>query len=525
LYGRKLVLTRANDPFNSAQTTDRHYGHDFLASTVVFLVALPLCLGIAIASGVPPALGLVSGIIGGLVVGAFSGAPLQVSGPAAGLVSIVWEVVQTHGIGALGLVVALAGIFQLMVGYFNLASWFRAVSPAVVQGMLAGIGVLIFSSQFHVMVDDKPSSNGLENILGIPQAIYKGLLPVDGTSHHIAAAIGLLTISIIVLWSLFPKRIRLIPAALIAVGTSVWVANTWHLPINYVSIPDAFLEALHLPRIDHLELLGNGAIWLSALTVAFVATAETMISTTAMDQLHTGPRAKYDKEIMAQGIGNTLAGLLGSLPVTGVIVRSTANIDAGAQSRLSTVLHGLWIGLLVWFLPHILEMIPIASLAAILVYTGYKLIRPGVVKELWQVGKSEVAIYAITLMGVVCTNLLEGVLMGFALASLRLLYVLSKLHIDRHTPDNSQAVHLTLSGCATFISLPILSTELEGLPAGQEVHIHLAQLHYVDHACLELLTNWEKQYQANGGTPQINWQYLPKSLRFAFGLQRSRSQP
>src|SRR5262245_16024004 len=173
---------------------------DVLASVVVFLVALPLCMGIAIASGLPPAAGIVTGIIGGLIVGVLSGSPLQVSGPAAGLSVLVWELVREHSPGTLGLIVLLAGAIQLAAGLLQLGQWFRAVSPAVIGGMLAGIGVLIFASQFHVMVDDAPKGGGLENLLAIPEAIWKGVAPPDGSSHHLAASVGLLTIVALVTW-------------------------------------------------------------------------------------------------------------------------------------------------------------------------------------------------------------------------------------------------------------------------------------------------------------------------------------
>lgn len=486
---------------------------DFLASVVVFLVALPLCLGIAIASGVPPALGLIAGIIGGLVVGSLAGAPLQVSGPAAGLVSIVWEIVHTYGIESLGIIVLLAGIMQIAAGYFGLAPMFRAVSPAVVQGMLSGIGGIILASQFHVMVDDIPKSNAIQNILSIPQAIQKGIFPMDGTSHHIAALIGLLTITILVVWSVLPKRFHIVPAALVAVSVSVLVSAWYQFPIKYVDIPEQFFSELHIPTLDTLFLLGNGGIWIAAFTIAFVATAETILSTTALERMHSGPRAQFDKEIIAQGVGNTLSGFLGALPITGVIVRSTANIEAKAKSRLSAVLHGLWIGLLVLFFPNLLEFIPIASLAAVLVYTGYKLIQVKVIKSLLQVGKGEVIIYFVTLFGVMSTNLLEGVLMGFVLASFRLLYTLSKLNIDQQTNVDTKQIHLSLQGSATFISLPKLSVELEQLPTGWEVQVHIDELHYIDHACLELLTNYEKRYKKTGGRLKIQWDELTRKMR------------
>jgi MFS superfamily sulfate permease-like transporter len=184
------------------------FTQDLLASVVVFLVALPLCMGIAIASGAPPSAGLITGILGGLVAGAIAGCPLQVSGPAAGLAVIVYEIIQKHGFAALAPILVLAGLIQFAAGVLKVGQFFRAMAPAVVYGMLAGIGILIFGAQFHVMVDDKPRENGLSNLFSIPESIQKGIFPVDGSSHHIAAALGLTTIVVLIGWASFaPKKL------------------------------------------------------------------------------------------------------------------------------------------------------------------------------------------------------------------------------------------------------------------------------------------------------------------------------
>ena len=213
--------------------------HDLLSSVVVFLVALPLCLGIAIASGAPPAAGLITGIVGGIVVGAFSGCPLQVSGPAAGLAVLVYEIVQKQGFGKLGIVVLIAGILQIAAGLLKAGQIFRAISPSVIFGMLAGIGVLIFGAQFHVMVDDQPRASGLKNLMSIPESIMKGLVPVDGSVHHIAAYVGVGTILILILWTQFaPARVKWIPGALVAVAFATAVSALLSLPIRYVQLSD-----------------------------------------------------------------------------------------------------------------------------------------------------------------------------------------------------------------------------------------------------------------------------------------------
>src|SRR3954449_4436701 len=251
---------------------------DLLASVVVFLVALPLCMGIAIASGAPPSSGLITGIIGGLVAGAIAGCPLQVSGPAAGLAVIVYEIIQKHGFASLAPILVLAGLIQFAAGVLKVGQFFRAMAPAVVYGMLAGIGILILGAQFHVMVDDKPRENGLLNLLSIPESIPKGIFPVDGSSHHIAAILGLMTIAILIGWSSFaPKKLKWIPGALVAVVAATAAAQFLRMPVKYVNVPDNFLSSIQLPSLGALTGAFSGEILFLAVTLAFVASAETLL--------------------------------------------------------------------------------------------------------------------------------------------------------------------------------------------------------------------------------------------------------
>lgn len=484
-----------------------YLGKDFLASIVVFLVALPLCMGIAIASGVPPALGLITGIVGGLVVGLIAGSPLQVSGPAAGLTVLVWEIIQQHGIGMLGVIVLIAGAVQMAAGVMKLGGWFRAVSPAVIHGMLAGIGVLIIASQFHVMVDDFPKGSGMTNLLSIPEAIWKGFVPFSGTSHNLAAFVGLMTILVMVGWSYAPSWLKRVPAPLAAVVIATALAWGLQLPINYVSVPENLLSVVQWPTWEGLLRALEGPVLLAGVSIALIASAETLLCATAVDQLHSGPRTNYDRELFAQGVGNTLCGLLGALPMTGVIVRSSANVTAGAQTRLSAILHGLWLGAFVVALPFVLNKIPTAALAAMLVFTGFKLISPKAFAALRPYGKSELAIYGVTILAIVATNLLEGVLIGVGLALLKLLLTFAQLDVRLEADGDSQLT-LRLRGAATFLRLPKLAATLDGLRPGKEVRVDCRDLTYIDHACLDLILNWEQQFQRTGGVAHIEWEAL-----------------
>jgi len=619
---------------------------DALASIVVFLVALPLCMGIAIASGVPVAAGLITGIVGGILVGTLAGAPLQVSGPAAGLTVIVYDIVQDHGLEHLGMAVLIGGVVQMSAGLLRLGQWFRAVSPAVIKGMLAGIGVLIFASQFHVMVDDKPRGSGLQNLATIPEAIAKGLPLPDVSSreqreyrthklkqigrlherqvqihesvaervasdmleddydaaqkrvrplieqqaqmsaelealvedidasgvtfneeskqqtlveaadqalaasrsaeaalkqdiqraritqaaveeslqdllgelknHRWAAKVGIVTIALIVIWrAASPRQLKMLPGPLIAVVVVTAACAIWALPVLYVEVPQNLFDEIHIPTLTALQ----DASWLgllqSGVVIAVVASAETLLCATAVDQMHSGPRAKYDKELFAQGVGNTTCGFLGALPMTGVIVRSSANVDSGATTRLSAILHGIWLLIFVVALGWVLNMIPTAGLAAMLVYTGYKLMDPKSIKDLWEYGKGEVFIYAATVGTIVAVDLLTGVLVGIALSGVKLLYTFSHLDLRYDYDEKAHKAELHLEGAATFIRLPVLASQLEKVPNGTELHVYFDQLSYIDHACLDLLMNWAKQHEASGGSLVIDWESLHANFKRA----------
>lgn len=493
-------------------------GKDALASVVVFLVALPLCMGVSIASGVPPTAGLITGIVGGLIVGFLAGSPLQVSGPAAGLTVLVWQLVQSQGLAMLGVIVLLAGVMQLVAGLFKLGQWFRAVSPAVIHGMLAGIGVLIFTSQFYVMLDKKPIGSGIDNLAGILAAL-KETLSIGGSSQQ-ALFLGLFTIVVIALWTKFsPKKMKALPAPLIGVVLAVVVSSLLQLKIKY--IPDLLANpedinniwsVIQYPTLENLKRAFEPAILAAAASVAFIASAETLLCASAVDQMHQGPRTKYDKELSAQGVGNAICGLLGVLPMTGVIVRSSANVESGGKTRASAILHGVWLLVFAAVLPFTLSYIPVAALAAVLVFTGYKLAYPKAVPGLLKFGKSEVAIYIITIVMIVSSNLLEGVLLGLGLSLLKLLYAFSHLDIrwDEDIVKNRTTLHL--KGAATIIGLPKLAAALEKVRPGAEAHVHFDHLDYIDHACLDLLTNWEKQHEATGGSLEIEWEDLSQKF-------------
>ncbi|MFR1503159.1 MAG: SulP family inorganic anion transporter [Opitutales bacterium] len=485
---------------------------DFLASVIVFLVAMPLAIGISIACGLPIYCGIISGIIGGIIVGSLSGNSLQVSGPAAGLILIVVDIIHTLGIEKLFLIIFVVGLMQILFGFLSLGKWFRAISPAIIQGMLAGIGISIFLSQFHIMLDSKPQNTFIANILDLGRVIYHSVLPMNGSAHHLAAMVGLLTICIIVVWDLLPfKKLKAVPSALVAVIIASLFANFMHFDINYIQVGQNFWsEAIFIKPSLFAHIL-DLKVLISALVITFIASAETLLTSTAIDKMSSKSKTDYDKEIIAQGVGNALSGVVGGLPITGVIVRSAANINADAQTRMSTILHGLWILLFVSFFPAILNYIPISSLAAILVYTGYKLVDIQAAKHILKLSKGEFAIYIITLVAILFTNLFEGILAGFFCALIKSAYKVLKVDIDTEYDEQTNTITAKIHGNITFIQLPTLIEALERLPKDKNITLCAERLHYIDHACIDFIKEWEK-----GRRAEITTKGMPYDVHVAW---------
>ena len=482
---------------------------ELLASVVVFLVALPLCMGIAIASGMPPAKGLITGIIGGLVVGWMAGSPLQVSGPAAGLAVLVFELVRQHGIAMLGPILLLAGFLQLLAGRLRLGCWFRVTAPAVVYGMLAGIGVLIVLSQVHVMLDGIPQPSGLDNLTGFPAAVAKAI-PSLGWQ---AGLLGLATM--LVMWSwdkLRPHKLRFIPGALLGVGLTTGASLLLALQVKSVQVPENLADAIDWLRPADLLNLADPNLLIAAFAVAFIASAETLLSAAAVDRMHNGQRSDFDKELSAQGVGNMLCGLVGALPMTGVIVRSSANVQAGATTRLSAIFHGVWLLAFVLLLSSVLQSIPVASLAGVLVYTGIKLVDLKAFRGLGRYGRMPMFTYGATALAIIFTDLLTGVLVGFGLTLAKLAWKASRLKISLIDLPGVDEMELRLIGAATFLKVPALTQILSRVPAGSTVHVPLNNLSYIDHSCLELFEEWGRANAAKGSRLMIEPRGLKRRL-------------
>jgi carbonic anhydrase len=487
----------------------RNIGRDLAASLVVFLVAVPLSMGIALASGAPIMSGLIAAAVGGILVGALSGAPLQVSGPAAGLAVMVFGYVQQLGLPALGAVVVAAGVFQILLGSAKVARTAMAISPAVIHGMLAGIGIQIALAQLHVVLGGSPESSALKNVAALPAQIR--------SLHGPATLLGLLTIGIVILWPLIPsKKIKVVPAQLIAVLAATLIAVFIGFDVPRVSIPSNVASAFALPTIPMDKI---GPMALAAVTLAIVASAESLLSAVATDNLHNGPRANLDKELIAQGTGNVVSGLIGGLPITGVIVRSTANISSGARTRLSAILHGVWVALAVGIFGTLLGKIPLAALAGLLVVVGVKLVNVNHIREL--VKHKEGFVYFATVAGVVGINLLAGIGIGIGVAVFQLVRKLTKVEIQVR-PAANKAQDVVIRGALTFVGVPKVSKALAAIPAGSEVRVDL-QLRMMDHAGYEALSAWRQNHEKTGG--KVHMDSLHEAWSPATAHQRTSITP
>ncbi|MFJ1614101.1 MULTISPECIES: SulP family inorganic anion transporter [unclassified Streptomyces] len=466
---------------------------DLAASLVVFLVALPLCVGVAVASGVPAELGLITGIVGGLVAGLLPGSSLQVSGPAAGLTVLVYEAVHSYGVGTLGVLVLAAGLVQAGLGVLRLGRWFRAVSVAVVQGMLAGIGLVLVVGQLYVLADVTAPGTMGQKLGGLPRlALGTG---VTGS----AVAVGAGALLVLTLWPKWRRAARLVPAPLVAVGLAAGAAWLLDLPVRRVAV-SGLLDAVRPPGPGDWARLTEVGVVGTVVAFALIASAESLFSAAAVDRLHDGRRTDYDKELIAQGAGNAVCGLLGALPMTAVIVRSAANVRAGAKTKASRVLHGVWLLLFTAVLPGVLGVIPVAALAAVLLHAGLKLVPVRALVPLWREHRGEAVVLAVTAGTIVATSLFEGVLVGLLLAVAKTAWDISHVHIETqeqaHEQGGDAVLRVRVAGHATFLRLPKLLDALDGLPHDRVVVLDLSGLHHTDHACAAALEGWAAEREA-----------------------------
>ncbi|MGW0410007.1 SulP family inorganic anion transporter [Streptomyces collinus] len=471
-------------------------GADLSASVAVFLIALPLSLGIALATGAPLQAGLVAAAVGGLVAGRLGGCPLQVSGPAAGLTVVTADLIHRYGWRTTCGITVLAGLAQLGLGCLRVARGALAVSPAVVHGMLAGIGVTIAVAQLHIVLGGSPDSSVLANLEALPAQLAR----VDPAAVSMSA----LTLTLLLAWPRIPGRagrlLRRIPAALVAVAGATATAALSGLALPRVGLPSWSSHAL--AGLPEGPVLGVAA---AVLTTTLVCSVQSLLGAVAVDKLvaarpgsaHVG-RSNLDRELLGQGAANIVSGTLGGLPVAGVAVRSTANVNSGAVSRNSTMLHGVFVVIAALLMVPLLERIPLASLAALVMAVGIQMVSLHHIRTVTR--HREVLVYAATTLGVVFLGVLAGVALGVAVAVALALHRLTRTRI---THDQKEGVHrVHVRGQLTFLAVPRLSRALHLVPQGAHAVVELDGS-FMDHAAYESLQDWQNSHTARGGSAEL----------------------
>jgi MFS superfamily sulfate permease-like transporter len=497
---------------------------DLPASVVVFFVALPLCLGIALASGAPLFSGLIAGVIGGMVVGSISHSPLGVSGPAAGLAVIVLGAIEALGsFNAFLMAVVLAGLIQVGLGLLRAGILGYFFPSAVIQGMLSGIGLIIILKQIpHALGYDANPEGDLNFIEADGGNTLSAFAEMLGFIHPGAVLITIVSLAILLAWDrpAFGKHriLGMVPGPVVAVVFAVvcqlLLGNSSSLALSadhLVTVPVAgsfgeFMTLFSTPDIGHLS---NPAVWTVAITIAIVASLETLLSVEATDKMDPLKRTTpTNRELVAQGVGNTISGLIGGLPITQVIVRSTVNVQTGARTRLSAIMHGVLLLICIASVPQILNLIPLSVLAAVLLVTGYKLAKPALFKTMWRFGWHQFLPFVVTVAGVVLTDLLMGVGLGMAVAIMILLQCNYRnshfLNIlDRQTGQDRHFITMRLAEEVTFLNKGAIKKELSEVPDNSILVIDQSNCVYINHDVAEIIYDFIHTASNRGITVEI----------------------
>lgn len=482
------------------------FKHDLPAGLSVFLVALPLCLGIALASGAPLYAGLLSGIIGGLVVSLISGSQLAVSGPAAGLTTLVAASIISLGDYKIFLLaVMVAGLFQLILGLLKLGVIANYVPSSVIKGMLAAIGIILIAKQVPLAMGyDQPDfwTSGFPKLFS-PENFFGNF---DNFNHHITRGAILITVvSLIVLVALqqpFAKKLKVIPAPLlvviIGIITNILFANSTSgfslKQTQLVNIPDNVFASISFP--DFTKLFSTAEIWKDGIIIGLLATLETLLCIEAVDKLDKHNRiTPVNRELIAQGIGNMTCGLLGAIPMTAVVVRGAANADAGGRTKLSAFTHGLFLLLAVLLVPFLLNKIPYASLAAILLITGYNLTKPKLYRNMWSLGWKQFLPFAITIIAILSSDLLIGVSIGLLIS----IYFIVRNNFKAEykitkTQQHDTETHLIkLNSNVTFLNKVKLRQALDQIPEYSVLTIDGSECNFIDYDILEIISEYSNK--------------------------------
>jgi len=482
---------------------------DLPAGLVVFLVALPLCLGIALASGAPLFAGIISGVVGGIVVGLISNSHLSVSGPAAGLTAIVLTAITTLGsFEAFLLAVLIAGVLQIGLGFLKAGTISNYFPNNVIEGMLAGIGVIIFLKQLpHAVGYDKDFEGDLAFLQPDGQNTFSELFLLFERFHFGAVIIALASLAILITWTKidFLKQLKLVPGALVAVIVGIvlnqiFIATGSSLAIQSehlvsLPVPKSFAEFTSSFSFPAFAEIGNSKIWITAATIAAVASVETLLCIEAADRMDKHKRyTNTNLELKAQGIGNMISALLGGLPMTSVVVRTTANATAGAETKMAAIFHGILLIICVVAIPMVLNMIPLSVLAGVLLLVGYKLASPEKIKHFYERGKYQFIPFIVTLIGVVFTDLLKGVALGLFVSVIFILKgnMQRAYNFRKEEYHDGDEIHIDLAQEVSFLNKAAIKATFASIPENSKVIINASETVYIAHDVLDLIKEFKK---------------------------------
>ncbi|MEM6894993.1 MAG: SulP family inorganic anion transporter [Bacteroidota bacterium] len=490
----------------------KYIKNDLPASIVVFFVALPLCLGIALASGAPLFSGLIAGIVGGIIVGTLSGSQIGVSGPAAGLAAIVLTAIGTLG-GFENFLVAvvLGGLIQIVFSILKAGVIAYYFPSSVIKGMLTGIGIIIILKQIpHFFGYDADPEGDFAFFQVDGENTFSEILNAINSISLGATLIAIIGLGILILWDRVltkkAKIFKLIQGPLVAVilgivyftltqGNATWGISAEHLV--KVPVPDSLDSLGGLLSFPNFGVIGNPEIWITAFTIALVASLETLLCVEATDKLDPYKRTTpTNKELMAQGVGNTISGFLGGLPVTQVIVRSSANIQSGGRTKASAIIHGFFLLISVLLIPRLLNMIPLSVLAAVLFIVGYKLAKPKLFKTMYQLGWKQFIPFVVTVLGIVFTDLLIGIGLGLAVGIVVILIKSYQNSHFLHIEDKSNGVHkikMTLAEEVTFFNKGAILKELDSLPEDSYLELDVRKTRFLDNDIIEILEDFSEK--------------------------------
>ena len=486
-----------------------HLKSDFASGLVVFLVALPLCLGIAMASGAPLFSGIIAGVVGGIVVGYLSKSHVSVSGPAAGLTAIVLTAITDFGAFNIFLTaVLLAGILQLVLGFLKAGSISNYFPTNVIEGMLAGIGVIIILKQLPHAVGYDADFEGDEAFLQADGGnTFSSLLGALDYIQFGAVIITLISLAILIAWDKVPflKKLKLIPGALVAVTIGVILNEIFIASGSPLAIAKEHLVALPVPTsledfqsifmFPDFTAITNSQVWVVALTIAIVASIESLLCIEAADRLDPQKRfTDTNNELKAQGVGNIVSSLLGGLPMTSVVVRTSANINSGAKTKMSAIVHGALLLISVVAIPVILNKIPLATLAAVLLMVGYKLAKPATIMHFWHKGKYQFVPFIATLLAVVFLDLLKGVALGMVISIIFVLRGNLKraYYFRKEEYEDGDIIHIDLAQEVSFLNKAAIKLTLSNLPENSNVIINASDTVYIAHDVIDLIKEFTK---------------------------------